>query len=521
MNSQEDKYRGLLRQITIDKGKPLDRWEISALLESFGIRDIDAKNEWGFENVFGLAEKLLEYVDEFKYEIKDPELETKALIRRVIVNYLKGMLFAVPMAIQILSMVIVGVGIWSYIHFTLREATAIAIGTLLALTTTGGISQVIGRKGLFYLKFEEYLLASKITKRLYLMGIVLIFIFAVLMYLINAFMNIFPEYMIKIAIYYYVLLGIIFLVFSVFYVFEDYLTISLIVLLGVVLVYVLFKFAHLNIYISQWIAMVILVIVSNITAFIKLRKTELESYAEGVALPKVSTLFYTLYPFFIYGILYFIFLSLDRFLAWTTSKNFLPYPMWFNMPYEVGVDWALLTFIATIALIEVFIYELGIMSFRKIKSIKAHDVNKFNSHFLSVYKVSLVSFFVIGIISILISYFVPFVIFTHFNFPHAEMFFILINQKVFWFASIGYAFLSMALLNCIIFFSYSRYELAIKSIALGVLTNLIVGFAFSRIFEYYYAIVGLTAGAIVFMLISTYWAFMFFKNFHYYYYSAY
>ena len=520
MNS-EDRYYNLLKQITKKQTKPVDRWELAALIESAGIRDIDAKTDWSCNNVFDLSDKLLNYIDKIDYSLKTKNKKSKSVIRRVFVNYIKGTLFAVPMAIQIVSMVVVGVGIWSYIHFTLREATSIAIGTLFALTTTGGITQIIGRKGMFYLKFGEYILASKVTKRLYFAGIAIILLFALFIFLINFFMNLFPPYMIKIAINYYILLSIIFLIFAVFYVFEDYLTISIMVFLGVAIVYILFYYMHKNIYISQWISMVIIVIISNIVAFYKLRKIELESYAEGISLPKLSTLFYTLYPFFIYGILYFVFLMLDRFFAWTTSKNFLPYPMWFNMPYEVGVDWALMTFITTIALVEVFIYELGIMSFKKVKSIDAVDVKKFNNHFLSVYKISIVTFIIVGTISIIISYIIPFVIFAKFHLHYGQAFFILVNKKVFWLASIGYLFLSMALLNCIIFFSYSRYGFALKSIALGVSVNIVVGFIFSRMFEYYYSVVGLTVGAFVFMAVSTYWAWQFFKNFHYYYYSAY
>ena len=517
----DKELKELLKAITKGKTKPIDHWELAALVESSGIRDVDAKQEWGFEDVFALSKKLMEYIPELSWEEDKPFESEKPRFKRIFISYIKGTLFALPMALQIISMVAVGIGIWSYVHFTLREATAIALGTLLALTTTGGISQIIGRKGLFYLKFEEFILASKITKRLYFTGLIVVVVFAFAIYFVNDFMNLFPPFMIKITIYYYILLAIIFLIFSIFYVLEDYLTITLIILMGILLVYVLFKYLRYNIYVSQWISMLVIVIVSNIVAFLKLRKIELESSSEGITLPKLSTLFYTLYPFFIYGILYFVFLVLDRFFAWTTSKNFLPYPMWFNMPYEVGVDWALLTFVITIALIEVFVYELGILSFNKIKSIKAQNVDEFNNHFLRVYKTGILTFLIVGFISILLSYFAPFVLFKEFNLPHLQMFFILINKKVFWFASIGYVFLSIALLNCVVFFSYSRYGFAVKSIALGVFVNIIMGFFFSRVFEYYYSVVGLTAGSIVFMASSTYEAWQFFKNFHYYYYSAY
>jgi len=515
-----DKYINLLNRITRERGKPVDKWEIAALIESNGIRDIDAKEEWGAEDVFALAGRLHEHVDLVTYEEKKVEIEEEKLVQRVFLNYLKGMLFAIPMVLQIVAMVIVGVGIWSYVHFSLREATAIAFGTLLALASTGGIAQIIGRKGLFYLKFGEYLLASKVTKRFYILGLILVAVFTLFLFFLNYFMNLFPIYMMKIALYYYVLLSIIFLVFSIFYMLNDYFSIASIITFGILLVYILFYKLEFGIYTSQIITMVIVIIVSNIVALKKLRKLELISYAEGVVLPKAGTLFYTLYPFFLYGISYFLFLIMDRLMAWTTSKGYMPYFMWFNMPYEVGVDWALFTFVVTVAFVEVFIYELGILSFQKIKKIKAYNVKDFNEHFLGIYRFAIVVFIFMGIFSIVISFFTPLILAVKFKLPYARVFFILVNQKVFWFASIGYTFLSIALLNCVIFFAYSRHKFALNSIAIGTLSNLIIGFAFSRIIDYYYSVVGLSVGAFIFAIVSSRYAWHFFKKFHYYYYSA-
>jgi len=301
---------------------------------------------------------------------------------------------------------------------------------------------------------------------------------------------------------------------------NDYFSIASIIALGILLVYILFHKLDFGIYTSQIITMVVVIVISNVAALRKLRKLELINYAEGVVLPKAGTLVYTLYPFFLYGILYFLFLIMDRLLAWTTSKGYMPYFMWFNMPYEVGVDWALFTFVVTVAFIEVFIHELGILSFQKIRKIKAYNVNDFNEHFLGIYRFALVVFVFMGTLSIVVSFFSPLVLSVKFKLPYAKVFFILVNQKVFWFASVGYTFLSIALLNCVIFFAYSRHKFALQSIAIGTLSNLIIGFLFSRIVNYYYSVVGLSVGAFIFAIVSSYYAWQFFRKFHYYYYSA-
>jgi hypothetical protein len=516
-----NKYVALLKTITHGKSKPLDEWELTALLETNGLRDIDAITDWGEPDLFALPKRLQGYVDSIPYETKKREYEKKRLWK-IFKNYIKGTIFAFPMFIQIVAMIVVGFGIWSSINFGLREATAIAVGTLLALATTGGIAQMIGRKGLFYVKFEEYLLASKITKRLYLLGVIFIIFYALLFSLVNFYLRLFPFYMYQLFIIYFFLLSFLFLIFSVFYMLENYGTIALITLCGIVLIYIFLILLNFNLVRSQAFSLIIILLLSNLFAFYKIKKLEKKSQAEGTLLPKVVSLFYTLYPYFLYGTAYFLFLIMDRMLAWTTGHKQLPYVVWFNYPYEVGVDWALIPLISTIALVEVFIYELGYAAFKKINETKAPEVNSFNKHFLRVYFVAGVTFFIVGIISIILSYLFPYALRDiRYFFKFVDVFFNDINKFVFFFASIGYVLLSWSLLNCIIFFAYSRYKFALKSIGFGLMTNFLVGLIFSRAFIYYYSVIGLFAGSIVFAGMSTYYAYRFFRQYDYYYYSAY
>ncbi len=520
-NAEEMRYIELLRTITEGKSKPLDDWELTALLETNGLRDIDARTDWSEPDLFALPKKLRNHVDSLSYETKERQFERYRL-RRIFKNYVKGAIFAFPMFIQILAMIVIGFGIWSSVNFGLREATAISAGTLLALATTGGISQMVGRKGLFYVKFEEFLLAAKITKRLYFLGVAFIIFFALFFTLVNFYFKLFPFYMYHLFIIYFSLLSFLFLIFSIFYMLENYGTIALVTFCGIVLIYVFLILLNFDLVKSQAISLIIIILLSNVIAFYKMRKLAKKSEAEGTLLPNVPSLFYTLYPYFLYGTAYFLFLIMDRMLAWTTGSKALPYVVWFNYPYEVGVDWALIPLISTIALVEVFIYELGYAAFKKINETKAPDVRSFNKHFLRIYGIAGVTFFLVGIISIVLAYFFPYVIRdVPYFFKFANVFFNDINLFVFFFASAGYVLLSWSLLNCIIFFAYSRHGFVLKAMGFGLLTNFLVGFILSRAFDYYYSVIGLTAGSIVFAVISTYYAYHFFKHYDYYYYSAY
>ena len=494
---------------------------MSALLETNGLRDLDARNDWGEPDIFSLARRLFAHVDKLTYEEHEYKKDNVTLVVRVGKNYIKGAVFALPMLLQIVSMVVVGFGIWSYINFSLRQATAISLGTLTALCITGGISQAIGRKGLFYLKMDEMILASIITKRLFLLGVVIILVSCVISLLLNIYFKLFPSDMFQLYFFYFVLLSLVFLAFAIFYMFEDFGTISLMVFIGIILTYLLFVVLKLNISVSQYISLVVIFIISSIIIFIKLRKIASASKSEGHLLPSASALFYGLFPYFIFGTSYFLFIIMDRALAWTSGKKFLPYFFWFNYPYEVGVDWALIPLIFTLALVEVFIYELGFLAFNRIRLISSFDVKNFNNNFLKVYGYAGITFALFGIASILLSFMFPFFIESIGYGRFVEVFFGSVHLFVFFCGSIAYVLLSWSLLNCIIFFSYSRPEFALKSLSLGLLADFFVGYIFSRSLDYYFSVIGLLIGSIVFAGLSTMYAIKFFKRYDYYYYSSY
>ena len=518
-DAREEDLR-LLEQITSGMGRPQDPWEMSALLETSGLRDLDARRDWGEPDIFALAKRLFERVDELSYQRSEKKETRKTLAVRVVKNYLKGTVFAIPMLLQIVSMAVIGFGLWSYVNFSLRQASAISLGTLLALASTGGISQVIGRKGIYFLKMEQQLLAVEVTKRLFLVGVLLIVWSGVLFSFLNAYFRLFPADMYQLFICYYVLLSLVFLSFAIFYMFEDFGTIALLVLFGTVLTYLCFTVFRIGIVYSQYMSLSVMLLVSLALIILKLRLIKRHTRSEGHLLPGAASLFYSLYPYFVFGTAYFLFIIMDRMLAWTAGRKFLPYFFWFNYPYEVGVDCALIPLVFTLALVEVFIYELGIMAFSRIAQIPAPEVEDFNAYFLKLYRKSAVFFAVFGSCAIAISLLFPYVIESLGYGTYVASFFTPIHLAIFLAAAVAYVLLSWSLLNCITFFSYSRPELALKSLGPALLTNFLVGYVCSRSFEYYYSVLGLLLGAIVFAVLSTVYGTRFFKKYDYYFYSA-
>jgi hypothetical protein len=510
----------LLREITIGKGRPQDFWELSALLETCGLRDLDARNDWGEDDIFALARRLFDRVDELSYQEMAKKESRRVLVVRVLKNFMKGTVFALPMLLQIVSMVVIGFGLWSYIAFSLRQASAIALGTLLALASTGGIAQVIGRKGLYFLKMEQELLAAEVTRRLFLTGMIFIAVTGILFYLLNLYFRLFPADMYQLFICYYLLLSLVFLTFAIFYMFEAFVTIALLVLFGVFLTYLCFAVFRIGIVYSQYLSLSVVLLASIVLVLYRLNAIKKRTRSEGHQLPSAASLFHSLYPYFIFGTAYFLFIIMDRMLAWTAGKKFLPYFFWFNYPYEVGVDWALIPLVFTLALVEVFIYELGYEAFFRIARVPALEVKDFNTHFLRLYHRSAVIFAVFGVCTIVISLFFPVAIEKLGFGTYLAAFIEPIHLGIFLAAAISYVLLSWSLLNCITFFAYSRPEFALKSLGPALLVDFLVGYLCSRSFDYYYAVLGLLLGSVVFAVLSTYYGHKFFRKYDYYFYST-
>ncbi len=495
----------LLSKITKDRGKPSNSWEMTALLEIYGLRDIDAEKEYGYEDLFDMGDDIFKLVDTYEYPQKVANFEPNPnKIKRIVYHYIEGLAFAMPMIVQIMFTLVLGYAIWSSLDYDLEIATVIAVGTFVALVVTGPTAQAIGRKGLYYIKLEEYALASASVRLLYFLGIIGIFILAILLYLIQLFFHIFVDYYYLVMIIFYILLSLFFLNASVYYMHEEHGRLLLHVIFGMILVYIFHSIFKVELPNAQFYTILILDIEMTLLIFWKLRKLRKRSEsAEGYMLPKASIMFYSLIPFYAYGFLYFLFLILDRVVAWTVPDLAKPYFIWFNVAYELGLDWALIALVLLMGFTEAGIYEFmyimnSIIAKYKFNQSKefAKEISRFMKKFLLIYFIS--SFFIMLFVYFSIKIGVFF-----FEIEQLKIFLIEPTPFVFWFAAIAYIFLVASLLNILFLFAMSRQKTPVKYILYSTIINLIIGIILSRMISYEYAVFGLLAGTII-LYFSTY-----------------
>ncbi len=512
----------LYRNITKDRGKPLDYWEIAALLEIYGIRDMDAKNEYNFENVFEMAKYLLKYIDNKQYPSKVLTVweELPPFLTRISKNYIRGLAFAMPMFIQIFFTLAIGYAIWSGIDMDKTKATVIALGTFLALIVTGSSAQAIGRKGLFYLKQEEYILASNVTKVLFNIGLVLVAIVGIVLTIFNIFFQILPTYYFFVLITFFLLLSLLFLNTSVYYMFEEYTKIVYFFMIGIVLVYISHGILKIKLPEAQFIALLILNIVLSFFAYKKVRDLKKNIVAEGEGVPRASILFYSLIPFYTYGLFYFVFLITDRMVAWSVENTAKPYFIWFDVPYELGLDWALVALVLLMGFTEISINEFMYRINDMIVSYKYYQYKQFNNKVFEFFKKFNFIYLASSITIIILTFLSVWVASKMSDYKYIENFLNGYTPFVYWVAAISYAFMVNGLMNILFIFSFSRQNLTVKAILIATFVNIIIGMILSRMIGLEYAVVGLFAGSVVFWGLSFSYTVNMLKRLDFYYYSS-
>ena len=516
-----DRLRALYLEITKDRGKPLDIWEVAALLEVYGIRDVDAKREYGYENVFELAKVLYENYRDIKeypqvHLVSQEEIPPfKVRVKR---HFLKGLAFALPMLLQIVFTIVFGFALWSNIQLDVTDATVIALGTFLALIVSGGLAQIIGRKGLYYLKMHEYILSGKIMQVLLVQGFIKILTISLLILGLNSIFAIFSDYLLFLFLATFFLLSILFTVSSVYYVFEEYEKIFYFYLLGIFFVFPLHYVLGIGFPEAQFLAIAFLDLVFIYFAFKKIQKLKSSEESEGEILPRTSMLIFTLLPFYVYGVLYFLFLILDRLVAWNANSINRGFFVWFDVQYEIGSDLALLVLVLLMGLVEVLVYEFLYTLNEEVFKHPLSNYKEFNKQMQDFFSKA-VRIFVLYTVGAVLVVFVVVAILTTL-FPSTHLPFHKEAVLVFIVASIAFGFLTFALLDTLILFSFSRQNIVIRAIFFALLVNFFVGIVLANTIDIYFAVFGLLVGSIVFWYLTYRYIRKLLEKLDYFYYSA-
>jgi len=509
-------------------GNPVSILQVSAVIESLGYRHIDCPSEFGKANIFELSKDVYR-ICKLKARRRGKKSKREIIsfwekAWRFLKYYSSGIVLGLPIASQIAFIAFTGYSLWAWVKFSELQATVVAFGTILSFITTGGFTQVMGREVTYYLSMGNKFTAREIAIKLFNYGFAFSVFIGLVFFVANFIFEIFPRKFLYIILAYYFLLSFLWLSTSMIYSAKRKLSIPVILSIGTLVVIWLHKFKGVSIHIAHFVGL----LTSNLLMYLwaryifRLRKEERKLGYVSLKVKRPSVLAYVNSPFFKFGLYYFLILFLDRIVSWTAYSKGKFYFFWFKTPYELGIDWALLSFGITLAVLEYAVNDFSETLIPVQKNFYAHKIKSYNFWYLDFYLFKLSFLLVFGMLSIIAVYFVVMrlgEIYQHIK-EVREFFASPITFKVFYFASVSYLLLAVGLMNNLFFFTLWKPDFGLRSIRIALIVDLIVGILASRLISWEYGVLGFLAGSFTFAILSTQYMLKFIRTLDYQYYSA-
>lgn len=528
----------LARELVAEVGTPVDEETVAALLESRGLRDVDARERYDHRDVFSLAHEVhARCIDPSgtvtsihasphapAAEADDRERHWRRSVVRFARYYSRGVFFALPLAVQVACVVILGYGSWASVHFTTREATAVALGTICSFVVVGGFCQAIARLGIFYVEQHSFVLARQVMSRIALYGFAVASVVGSGLALVADWAGVLKGGDLAVALGYFVLLSMLFLSLAVLYSLQRRLAIMATMLVNLGLVVGLVYEGGVGTHVAHWIGLAAWSFLAATWGQVVLRRAAEEPARNGLQLawrPNLALMSFTAWRHFLYGSLYFSFLFADRFVAWSAGRAGEDMPLLFRSSYEVGLDWALLSLILTVAMLEYTINDLSALVPPIQRRTAANQREAFNRFFRRLYLRHLLMLAFVAAISVNLTYFLAIELAD--SYPGLAAHGIVtdpIASSVFEVSAVAYSLVAVGLLNTVLFFSVSRPALALRPLALALVVDVAIGIALSANGQWWWSVWGLLVGAVVFAGSTTLQAARVLRHLDYYYYSA-
>ncbi|MCH4822906.1 exopolysaccharide Pel transporter PelG [Gramella lutea] len=526
----------LIVSIKERNGKPVNVYVVAANIESFGIREVDVKPDYGFDSILDLARfvykaydaKALANLKNNNQRIAEARNYKRLAIsdyitsrntKRFIFDYASGLVHLFPVAVQIIAIILFGFSLWTFSEFNNLQSTAVVLGVISGFIISAGFVQVIGKQVSYYWYNEDFHMAKYSTIKIIKRGTLTILGFFLLSMLVNFILPLYPALFVVITFSYAILVGFLLLVLAPLYALKQRWMISLSIFLGTVLALTLHWTTDLHPYFihSSGILLSSLIVITYIYVFFNYK---LERNPHVKKKPKVMLSLYRNFNYFLYGFFIFLFVFLDRIVAWSSTLNReIPYIIYYEKDYEIGMDLAIVIFFLLGGVMEYAIHSyIRHMDFHQLE-VKYSEYKEFNRKMLNMYYKHL-RIFALSAFGI---FFLLYLIITKpwgYSSGFEEQLSPL-SIKVCVIGGIGYLFFTLGMLNVLYQYTLGKHRRPLLAIIIAFLVNFVIGVLLSRWVSYEYSVVGMLAGSLVFMLLTTRETYHFFKNLDYYYYASY
>jgi len=483
-------------------GRPRDAWEITAQLEVMGLRDADARTNYGHRDLFDLGRAIFDLCRTgalaCPVEADDPPKKPTSFFT----HYAKGSIFAVPMLLQAAAILTWGYGLWGARDVDVRTGTAIALGFVASYVLTGGFVQAITRRGLFYVYQQERELARWVVLRGWWLGARIVLGLIIPGLAFNALYGLLPWDLFLIATLYYASLSMLWLNWSMVYVAGKRYWIAIVTGVALAVVVILAGYRGWNIIAANTAGLAVAAALSFVLGVWALGGF---AHLKPHNPPRMTVLVYATSRWFLYGLLYNAFAFADRIVAWTARtgrEDLPPYTFWLSPRYELGMDLALIVVMLLAGAVEAAVQTFSERLVPVEKSLASDERSRFSDWFASFYRRRVALIAILAAIAIVVA---RFAVTAVSHLPNEQIRIGIMSHSAmtaFWLGAFGYALLMPAMQNTLLLLTLSRVELAVRAMAIALGANLIVGFICSRAIYYADAAAGLAAGSLVLFVIT-------------------
>lgn len=489
-------------------GRPIDTRAVAALLESGGTRDLDARERYGLPDVFALAAAVHERLPPAPAvpalrgaPLPRPPARDRA--RRLGLLYGRGVFFVVPLALQLVALLTLGVSQFASVDFTQRQASVVAIAAALGFLAGAAFGQALGYLGPLFEVPGKHRLTEVLVWRAVAVAAVGSVGLGGALWALSAATGAYPPYDTRIAVGYFVMVAVQVLPQGGAYLLHRYDLMLGGTVCGIATVAALHELEGIPIHVEHWIglAVTMLVQLAALAVILRRRARSTAGSMRLATLPRTGLLVRRALPYGLYGLAYFVFLVVDRLVAWSDGSE--PLPFWFRKEYELGLDWALGAVVLALASLEAavdgFSRLLTPLSERYAIS-EAGEHNRELSRFwrrqlaFAAALIALGGAFAVGLEQAL----------AHLGALGAAAP-IAADPATRWtFAGglAGYALMTLGLANTTFLLSLARPWPVVGAMTAASLVSAAVGLLATASLPYYAAVLGLAAGALVFALLT-------------------
>ncbi|MCY0909804.1 MAG: hypothetical protein OWR62_15615, partial [Sulfobacillus thermotolerans] len=238
-----------------------DSLDVAAVLESLGWTDRRVEEQFGFPDVFHLAEELFVDIRNHVTQVPLPirvKIPRRVLLRSIIWDIGHGLTFTLPMLISVAAMITLHISFASYQYSSVQDATAIALATFFSFLTTGGFTQAM--TNIYYvlvgMQKRQEIEATVFLVMRWSMAVTLIFSAALIVG--DFIFPIMPEKLVFLMILYTVLLSLLWLSFTGLYILRREYVLTIVTALAIGIAYGL----HAQGLAVQWAQTVAIVVAS-------------------------------------------------------------------------------------------------------------------------------------------------------------------------------------------------------------------------------------------------------------------